>query len=213
MENAFRWVREIIQPKEHIASQYLQELGLTWQELIGKKVLDLGAGSGEFAKAARKRGVIVASLDKQPEFWREKIRRFIGGNTYVKGDAYRLPFQNGSFDMVVCRRSIHWMVDNQQQLGELWKEVKRTLKEKGEFCFNIDFLNASELMVIFNTNESILKNFDKDVPLPERVDRQRTIREISKRLEEKDYNYKIGDYFDKRQYGQGDGGIFIDLIK
>ena len=50
---------------------YLADLGLNWDELHGKKMLDIGAGLGRFAQAAQKRGINVTSVDMHPEWHTE----------------------------------------------------------------------------------------------------------------------------------------------
>jgi len=121
------------------AEMYFKELGLSWQELQGKKVLDLGAGPAKFAQAARARGIDVISLDKHPEWWAHT-----GGPAqdvpYVVGDGLRMPFQEGVFDLVVGRASVHSIVNDRPQLDELVTEVKRVLAPGGEFRFDTGFV-------------------------------------------------------------------------
>ncbi|ANZ24788.1 MULTISPECIES: class I SAM-dependent methyltransferase [Rhodococcus] len=70
----------------------------------GRRVLDVGAGSGNAAIPAAERGAIVTAADLTPEL-------FVAGRTaaaergvdleWVEADAEALPFPDGSFDVVL----------------------------------------------------------------------------------------------------------------
>ena len=78
---------------EATAEAYLMDLGLNWDMLEDKKVLDIGAGLAGFAQAAKKRGINVVSLDAHPEWWSE-----IGDPPtdvpFVIGDGKKHPFKD-----------------------------------------------------------------------------------------------------------------------
>lgn len=57
---------------EAIAETYFTDLGLDWESLKGKKILDLGSGLAEFAQAVKKSGIDVVSLDAHPELGRRR---------------------------------------------------------------------------------------------------------------------------------------------
>lgn len=119
---------------ERTAATYLNDLGLNWEQLKGKKVLDLGAGLAGFAKAAKKRGVDVVSLDLHPEWWVKEGKQ-PKGTPFVIGNGKQLPFKDETFDMVVGRASVHSMVEIQEDLVAVIGEAKRVLKSGGEFRF------------------------------------------------------------------------------
>ena len=54
--------RETVERAEFI----LERLGLTWENLRGKLVLEIGAGSAEVSEVARKKGLSVVPLDPYP---------------------------------------------------------------------------------------------------------------------------------------------------
>ena len=116
---------------EATAEAYLMDLGLNWDMLEDKKVLDIGAGLAGFAQAAKKRGINVVSLDAHPEWWSE-----IGDPPtdvpFVIGDGKKLPFKDGSFDVIVARAAIHSMVEVLDELEAVICESKRVLKPGGE---------------------------------------------------------------------------------
>ena len=137
----------------------LKRLGLTWEELEGKNVLDVGAGSAEFGQVAQARGISVFSFDLHP-YWDETLdeaqRRGIntyspdstevveeilremdikGGAKpvpYVRGNAYHLPFADESFDYVLAHAGppVTWSRTKREQ-EEVLSEMKRVLQPGG----------------------------------------------------------------------------------
>src|SRR5690348_119091 len=81
---------------ETTANTYLGDLGLSWEDLAGKRILDVGAGSAGFAKAAKGRGIEVVSLDQDPKY------RVFTDVPYVQGQGRgnSLPFMDETFDLV-----------------------------------------------------------------------------------------------------------------
>lgn len=66
----------------------------------GKKILDLGCGTGIYAKILRKRGARVKGIDvssKEIEIAREQNP----GIEFIIGNAEKLPYKNKEFDIVL----------------------------------------------------------------------------------------------------------------
>src|SRR5947199_3299546 len=79
---------------EETAEVYLKDLGLTWEDLESKEILDIGAGLGRFAQAAQKRGVKVTSVDMHPE-WHNETGVVPTSVPYLLADARkRLPYED-----------------------------------------------------------------------------------------------------------------------
>jgi SAM-dependent methyltransferase len=114
---------------------YFQDLGLSWEQLQNKEILDVGAGEAGFARAARLRGIRVTSVDiEQGGMGHEgKIPADV---PYIVADfrtGVALPDE--SFDLIVGRASIHSMVEVQEDMETVIREAKRLLKPGGEFRF------------------------------------------------------------------------------
>jgi 16S rRNA A1518/A1519 N6-dimethyltransferase RsmA/KsgA/DIM1 with predicted DNA glycosylase/AP lyase activity len=60
------------QEQKEYFDNYLEAVGLTWEDLENKKVLDMGAGLAGFGKEAQERNVDVTSLEKNPDLWKEE---------------------------------------------------------------------------------------------------------------------------------------------
>lgn len=127
---------------EATAEAYLMELGLNWDMLMGKRVLDMGAGLAGFAQAAKERGIDVISLDAHPEWWSE-IGDPPSNVPFVVGDGKQLPFKEESFDVIVSRSAVHSMVEIQDDLESVISEARRVLKPGGEFRFGPGHINLS----------------------------------------------------------------------
>lgn len=105
----------------------------------GYKVLDFGAGTGDFAFAVRKQANIeVVALDLVPEMldlMREKARDNVDWLSFVVADGEDIPFSDDSFDGAVAGFVGRNLLDLRQGLSE----IRRVLKPGGrlgflEFC-------------------------------------------------------------------------------
>ncbi len=70
----------------------------------GVQVLDVACGSGNLAIPAAKAGAIVTGVDIAPNLLaeaRERAAREALSITFYEGDAENLPYEEGSFDLVV----------------------------------------------------------------------------------------------------------------
>jgi len=92
---------------ESNARQYFEDLGLTQSDLIGKKVLDVGAGEGRFARWLRDNDITqeVFSVERYIEMI-DSIER---SDHMTIADAEALPFKDNEFDYVTSHASIPHM--------------------------------------------------------------------------------------------------------
>ena len=96
----------------------------------GRRILDVGTGTGRAAIALAKRGAIVTGVDASAEMLQVAERRAIeagldprhtgGGRvTFLRGDAHGLSYPDRSFDAVVCLRVLMHTPDWRASLREL----------------------------------------------------------------------------------------------
>ena len=132
-----------------VVATYFFNLGINWEMLKGKRVLDLGSGLGKFAKEAKAQGIDIVSLDKNPDWHSADWINDVQTDNFVKGDAFSLPFANNSFDIILARASVHSIIETRDDLEDLLSEILRVLKKGGQFRFGpgglvFEYLNEKE---------------------------------------------------------------------
>ena len=88
----------------------------------GRRILDVGTGTGRAAIALAKRGAIVTGVDASAEMLEVAARRAEEAHaqvTFARGDAHRLEFPDRAFDAVVCLRVLMHTPDWRASLREL----------------------------------------------------------------------------------------------
>ena len=115
--------------------EYVEQIiPLAVEELAGRvKVLDLGCGDGQIARALAAQGADVLGVDPTQLHIDVAIERG-GGPTYLLGGATQIPAPDNSFDAVVACL----VFEHIDQMDEAMTEVARVLKPQGQFSF---FLN------------------------------------------------------------------------
>ncbi|KKP59476.1 MAG: Demethylmenaquinone methyltransferase [Candidatus Magasanikbacteria bacterium GW2011_GWC2_34_16] len=118
-------------------------------DLDGKKVLDVGAGTGRLTLKLAKAGAEVVALDVSEEMLK-RIMNYESRIKVVIGDAEDLPFPNESFDFVTAA----FLVVHLKDLERFFDEVYRVLKPNGKFL--VTNINQKEPPEV-NTKEGIIK--------------------------------------------------------
>jgi SAM-dependent methyltransferase len=93
------------------------------------RTLEIGCGEGRVCRDLRARGHDVVGLDASPTLV-EAARALEPGADYVVGEAERLPFADGAFDLVVAYNSLMDVDD----LPAAVAEAARVLAPDGRFC-------------------------------------------------------------------------------
>jgi len=105
-----------------IADTQEQQIAAFLAPLEGRRILDVGTGTGRAAIALARRGALVTGVDASAEML-EVARRRAGeagaAVSFVRGDAHRLDFPDRAFDAVVCLRVLMHTPDWRASLGEL----------------------------------------------------------------------------------------------
>lgn len=115
--------------------EYVEQIiPLAVEELAGRhKVLDLGCGDGQIARALAAQGSDVLGVDPTQLHIDVAIERG-GGPRYLLGGATKIPADDETFDAVVACL----VFEHIDQMDEAMTEVARVLKPNGQFSF---FLN------------------------------------------------------------------------
>lgn len=126
----------------------------------GLRLLDVCTGPGMLAAAAVDRGAIVTGLDFSSRLL-EIARGRVHGAEFRRGDAQALPFEDDSFDAVVCGFGVIHVPYPAKALSEM----KRVLKPGGQLAVSVWEAPAptNGWGVLFG---SIKAHGDLGVPLP-----------------------------------------------
>lgn len=105
-------------------------------DVSGKRVLDVGCGSGVFIVELTKRGAYVVGVDYSNKMLEEAKRQLSffkvpkSRYTVKNADATKLPFKNGEFDVILATGLTDYLSDQQNKL--FIKEAKRVLAKNGK---------------------------------------------------------------------------------
>lgn len=105
-----------------IAETQEQQIAAFLAPLEGRRILDVGTGTGRAAIALAKRGALVTGVDASAEMLEVAARRAEEAKasvTFARGDAHRLDFPDRAFDAVVCLRVLMHTPDWRASLREL----------------------------------------------------------------------------------------------
>jgi ubiquinone/menaquinone biosynthesis C-methylase UbiE len=108
----------------------LAELATEGAEARGWAALDLACGPGTFARAMAAQVRFVAGLDLTPAML-TRAQKVVGEVTpacaFACGDAGRMPFSGGAFDVATCGFALHHM----QNIPHILGEIARILRAGG----------------------------------------------------------------------------------
>lgn len=133
------WKRVSKPHKELPKLPYIHELTRKLKKYQVKKVLDLGCGSGWLSIFISKYGFDITGIDiAKPavdlgKLWASEDNANV---TFLASDLLNMPFQERSFDAIVCNSVLeHFRLD---QAKILFEKIHKILTEKGFFfgCFD-----------------------------------------------------------------------------
>jgi demethylmenaquinone methyltransferase/2-methoxy-6-polyprenyl-1,4-benzoquinol methylase len=95
----------------------------------GRRLADIGGGTGNYARALRREGWEPVVVDRSPEMLGWAAAK---GLETVQADAQRLPFENQSFDAATMISMLHHVEDR----GAALAEARRILRPQGRLVLN-----------------------------------------------------------------------------
>lgn len=144
---------------EREEEEYMHSLGLKEEEIKGEKILDVGAGTGNFAKWAKENSVaevvaVESSWGKTKTPHVSPEIKDIGVAASWKG----LPFKNESFDRVVSVFAFPLWTRNWEEVETGLREMIRIVKKGG----HINLAPAAPILEEKDTSRRVRKNWNED---------------------------------------------------
>jgi ubiquinone/menaquinone biosynthesis C-methylase UbiE len=105
-----------------------QQVALTWVDELslakGSRVLEVGCGAGVTAVELARRGHLVTALDRSPTMLQRTQDHAVASGvgelvTPILGDAQRLLFPTGTFDLVLALGVLSWLEEPNAAIKEL----------------------------------------------------------------------------------------------
>jgi ubiquinone/menaquinone biosynthesis C-methylase UbiE len=115
-----------------VTNQAIDAILESFGTLHGKRLLDVGCGTGHLAATAAKRGAEAEGID----FAGTMVATSAANYPEVKftiGDAEDLPYEDGSFDCVACSFGLLHMPHPEKVM----KEAYRVLRSGGRYTFTV----------------------------------------------------------------------------
>jgi ubiquinone/menaquinone biosynthesis C-methylase UbiE len=128
------------------------------------RVLETAAGTGALTRALAARlaaGTHIVATDLNPPMLQHAAARHSGGGIieWRQADALALPFEDQSFDAVVCQFGVMFFPD--KVMG--YSEARRVLKAGGHFLFNVwDDIASNEFADL--VTETVATMFPQNPP-------------------------------------------------
>jgi ubiquinone/menaquinone biosynthesis C-methylase UbiE len=147
-----------------IFESYARDLAARLADVKPRNILETAAGTGVLTRAIASRlpadARIVATDLNQPMLDQAAAKTHPKDRiTWRQADALALPFEDQSFDAVVCQFGVMFFPD--KVLG--YKEARRVLKPGGHFTFNVwDQISENEFADV--VTEALATVFPQDPP-------------------------------------------------
>jgi ubiquinone/menaquinone biosynthesis C-methylase UbiE len=90
-----------------------------------RSVLEVGCGTGHFTRWLREQGLAAVGLDLSQEMLAEA--QILDGLPLVRADAHRLPFADGTFDLVALVTALEFLEAPEEAVAEALRVTRRGL--------------------------------------------------------------------------------------
>lgn len=121
----------------------------------GSKVLDVGCGAGFATNLLATKGHHVTGIDLAEGALEEAKKRDTTKSVeYIKADALKLPFEDQTFDAVLCLD----FLEHVEEPKKVIQEISRVLKPKGIFFYHTFSKNWLSYLVVIKGVEWFVKN-------------------------------------------------------
>jgi len=104
-----------------------------WLSCRDRSVIDVGCGNGDTVRWLAGQGARVTGLDGPDMLAKARSHPLAGGEAYIEAGAQKLPFADGSADIILYQASFHHVPV--VAMAEAARECRRVLKNGGRAIF------------------------------------------------------------------------------
>ncbi|UVC08084.1 methyltransferase domain-containing protein [Rhizobium sp. TH2] len=146
-----------------IFDPYAQDLAGRLAVLRPGRVLEMAAGTGVVTRAIAEKlpetEIVATDLNQPMLDTAAELQRGQGKVTFRQADALALPFEDKSFDTVVCQFGVMFFPDKHQG----YREAFRVLRPSGAYIFSVwDRISTNEFITVVNA--ALAARFSDDPP-------------------------------------------------
>jgi 2-polyprenyl-3-methyl-5-hydroxy-6-metoxy-1,4-benzoquinol methylase len=166
-----------------------------FEQLAGKKVLDVGCGPGWLVRNYSRNGAFIVGVDltfQALQMTKRSLELYQLKGYVVQADAERLPFRDGAFDFISSSGVLHHTPDTQRAI----LECHRTLHRRGSAVISLYYRNLLMRRFTFPLLR-LLTALLRDVPGRRRLKKPENVDEFV-RVYDGDEN-PIGKAYNKEQ--------------
>ena len=193
------------QPRFQFFDRYISQ----WQ---GLKVLDVGCGGGFSCEFMAKKGTITYGIDSSAKCIKAAQRHSCENSldiNYKIGVAEKLPYQDHTFDVVICVDVLEHVSDYYQVVSEIY----RVLKPGGIFFYDTINRNFQSRFVMIWLMENLLRLIPQGVHDWNNFIQPEELKELMLSLDFVEIEMKGFDLFGEIGYLLGELNIFRKNLK
>jgi SAM-dependent methyltransferase len=126
-----------------------------------KNCLDLGSGAGRHSKYIAGKGIDVTAIDLSEigvEKTKEVLKDFPNSKVLI-GDIHNLPFEDQSFDSLICNRALDYNDDSGLEIA--FTEIERVVKNGGIVLITVRSISQQPKLeeILITENSEHAKSF------------------------------------------------------
>lgn len=194
-----KWNTQLYDHKHDFVSKFGEDLINLMAPKAGEKILDLGCGTGDLAKAISQSGAQLLGIDSSPEMIQSATEKYPDLSFQVaSADSFDMPNQ---FDAVFSNAALHWVLDKDIAVDC----IHRSLKPGGRFVAELG--GKGNVSNIVSALRASLNNHGYKELAHKEVWYFPSLSEYAGILEKKGFRVSFATHFDRKTPLKGEEGI------